>query len=105
MQVSREMRQWDFLTVEKMIMHLSTTSQGRHQGITEHLIFVNAGKSFSSFYLSGEDISDEIDQWLTNTTVLHAEPIKKELTFLLLIISPDFFQSRTHSYCRSTRMT
>ena len=40
------MRQWDLPTVEKIIIYLSTISQGRHQGITEHPIFFNAGKSF-----------------------------------------------------------
>ena len=114
-----EMAQWDFCTVEKMIRqsqddpdkndyafkHCLLTQGGsqwadicapyiQSEYSQEHQIFFNAGKSFSSFHLLEEYSSDEIDQWLTKTTTMHpdAEPLKKELAFMLPIIFPEFFE-------------
>ena len=114
-----EMQHWDFLTVEKMIRQSQDDpDKNDHafkyclfkQGLSqwadnyaphihsecseEHQIFFNAGKSFSTCYLFGGNPSDKIDQWITKVTALHpdAEPIKKELTFILPIVFPNCFK-------------
>lgn len=126
-----EMAQWDFPTIEKMIRQSEDDPDKNHYVLKHCLLkqavvnrpiyklhtlkvnaawsiryFFNAGKSFSSFYFLGEYSSDEIDQWLTKTTAMHpdAEPLKKELAFMLLIIFQNFLTSYSCSYSRNTQM-